>query len=257
MDFIQTSLLGIVQGISELLPISSTAHMILLSVNFYHIQPSVLVLSFLQFATSISILIGFRDILFKNMFSKEKIQLYFKIVIASIPAVVVGLLLKDFVSHYLYTNIVIAISLMVWGVAMIVVENIKIKATIQSSTDISWTKAFIIGLAQSIAIIPGTSRSGSTTVVGVLLGVEKYTSIQFSFFLGLPIIIGSFLYDLYISRNNVETLLTPEMLIGFLIAAVVGIISLVALRKVSKKRFLTVFGMYRIVLGIIILVLFI
>lgn len=251
MDSIQTALLAIVQGVTELLPISSTGHVLLISKLFFNTDPTILLLTLLQFGTTISIVFAFKDYLLTDFFKKEKLFLYLKIVLATIPAVLIAMLFEKSIENALYNNQVIAISLFVWGVVMIFIENNKQNASeIKDIEKVSIFQALGIGLAQSLAIIPGTSRSGITTIAGVFLGLEKFTAIKFSFLLGLPILIGSFAYEMFKFRNQIGEVLSYTNIVGVVISFIVGVISISVLQRFSKKRFLTFFGVYRIILAI-------
>lgn len=256
MQTIQTTVLAIVQGLTELLPISSTGHMLLVSEVFFKSKPDLFTLTLLQFGTTISIIIYFRKLLFENLFSKKKMILYSKIVVASIPAVIAALLLEAYIEKYFYSELIIAVSLIVWGIFFVIVERVVKKARTNEIQDISFKQAIVMGFAQIFAIIPGTSRSGSTTVAGILFGIEKYTAIQFSFIMGIPILLGSFGYEVFKSPQNLSLVFGFQSIIGLVISAVVGYISIIILSKISKKNFLTIFGIYRIIIGILILLLF-
>jgi undecaprenyl-diphosphatase len=252
IDSIQIVVLAIVQGITELLPISSTGHVLLTSKFLFNGQPDILLLTVLQFGTTVAILISFRNFLFKDTFKKEKVSLYLKVAVASLPAVILALLFEKQIESALYKPSVIAISLLVWGIAMIVIERFHKKVTTKNLTEVTYFQAISVGIAQAFAIIPGTSRSGSTTVVGILTGIEKFTSIQFSFLLGLPLLLGSFLYELYKFRNQLDVMFSPEYVLGMVISGVVGFVAIIVLSKFSKSNFLQVFGVYRIILSIVI-----
>lgn len=253
IDSIQIVVLAVVQGITELLPISSTGHVLLTSKFLFNGQPDILLLTVLQFGTTVAILLSFRNFLFKDAFKKEKILLYLKVAVASLPAIALALLFEKLIEEALYKPSVIAISLLVWGIAMILIERYHNKVTTRNITDVTYFQAISVGFAQALAIIPGTSRSGSTTVVGILTGIEKFTAIQFSFLLGLPVLLGSFVYELYKYSGQLDVMFSPEYVLGMVISGVVGFVAIIVLSKFSKSNFLQVFGVYRIILSIVIL----
>ena len=257
MNTIQSIVLAAVQGITELLPISSTGHILLVAELFFKNMPTVFLLTILQLGSTIAIIVGFKEIIFKNFFTKKKWSLFAKIALGSIPAIAVALVFQDVIEKYFHTNIVIALSLILWGILMIAVENIKglNKEKTKDIEQINYKQSFIIGIAQAFAIIPGTSRSGSTTVAGVLLGIEKYTAISFSFLLGLPVLIGSFAFEMFKQRDSLAGVITVNNGIAIIISFVFGYLSLIILRKISKEKFLTYFGIYRLILGALILFL--
>lgn len=252
MSLLQTIYLAIIQGITELLPISSTGHLLLFSKIFFNIDPTLLLLTLLQFGTTISIIFAFKDILFTNIFSKEKIILYSKVCLASIPAIIAGLLFSQKIESVLYTEKIITFSLFFWGIIMIFVENRKIsKHTIEDLDKVTFSQSLFIGIAQILAIIPGTSRSGVTTIAGIVTGLEKSTALKFSFLAGLPILLGSFVYEIFKFRDQIGSVFSVQNIVGIVVSCVVGFISILVLKRFSKKNFLTFFGYYRIALAII------
>jgi undecaprenyl-diphosphatase len=263
MNTIKIFLLSIVQGITELLPISSSGHLILTSklLNF-DISGDFFFLSILHLGTTLAIIVFYRKTLFKKFFTKEKWMFFLKLLLASIPAALAGFFLDDYISSTLHGSKVIAISLIVVGVLFIVFENIKIKREKQTPEEVSLWKMILIGIGQTLALIPGTSRSGITTLTGMLLGLEKYSAFKFSFILGIPVLLGSSIYEIvktYLSSTD-PSLLTASLSVVkiapfVLITFVIGYLALLLVSKFKKKKWLTVFGVYRIVIGILILLL--
>lgn len=252
MDSLQTSLLAVIQGITELIPISSTGHVLLFSKLFLHVDPTILLLTLLQFGTTLSIIFAFKDYLFKDIFKREKLFLYFKLILATIPSVIVVLIFERQIETLLYNNEIITVSLFFWGVIMILVENKRFnKDEVTKLEDVSMPQAIGVGIAQSLAIIPGTSRSGVTTVAGVMLGIEKFTALKFSFLLGLPVLLGSFVFEMYRYKDDLSGVFTATNILGILISFIVGLLAVKVLSRYSKKKFLTFFGVYRIILAII------
>ncbi|MDD3475193.1 MAG: undecaprenyl-diphosphate phosphatase [Candidatus Dojkabacteria bacterium] len=261
MNTFKMIILSVIQGITELLPISSTGHLILTGklLNF-DISGNLFFLSVLHLGTTLAIIVFYRKVLFKNFFTKEKWLFFLKILVASIPTAIIGFLFQDYISSVLHGNIVIAISLIAVGILFIVFENFKKNGEVTDPESIPLWKMIVIGLGQTLALIPGTSRSGITTLTGMMLGLEKYSAFQFSFIIGIPALLGSGLYE--IVKTYLETtdpsLLTAslsvvKMLPTILLTFVVGYISLLLVSKFKKKKWLTVFGVYRIIVGIIIL----
>lgn len=262
METLKLVIIGIVQGITELLPVSSSGHILLLSKLFEIDTSSSLLLAF-HLGTTLAIILFFRKNLFTNLFSKKKMSFYLKILISSIPAGIIGLLFEDVISEKLRAEWIISVSLIVWGLVMIVVERNK-KFSNEDSTknieNISWNQSILIGLSQSIALIPGTSRSGITTLAGIFSGLNKYIALEYSFILGIPILLGGYLWDCFKYFTSTDSYFSSTTSIDvlnyvliLLITFVVGYISLTVLRKHNKRNWLTVFGIYRIVLGIVIL----
>ncbi len=251
MNFLNISLLAIIQGLTELLPISSTAHLILFS-KLIDIDMNTYYLSILHLGTTLALIIHFWQILTKNLFTKEKVNMYLKIVISVIPVGIVGLLFESVIEERLRGNMTMAISLIVWGIAMIVIERRK-TGSVRKLQNISWKQSFVMGVSQILALIPGTSRSGISTIAGILTGLDKYTAIQYSFLLGLPLLLGASLYGIY--QGYPERFLNSIDIVGILLTATVTFLALSLLKKFSKKKWLTLFGIYRVILGIILLIL--
>lgn len=261
MDLLQTIILAITQGITELLPISSSGHLIiaanLLDIDVKNID--LMLLTTLHLGTSLAILLFFWKRLWK-LITQWNWKFIINIIIASIPAVIAGLLLKDTINTLIDNSemitIIIAFNLIIWGIVMIIIENLKLKKKlIKKVEDIKPYQALVMGIMQTLALIPGTSRSGVTTIGGIISGIEKYTALQFSFILGLPILFGSFFYEMYLYEEPISTVFSFNGNIAIILAFVIGYISIVVLEKFSKKKFLTFFGVYRIVVGVVLLVM--
>ncbi len=261
MEIIKITLLAIVQGITELLPISSSAHLILLG-KLMNIDTTSFLLSVFHFGTTFAIIIFFREKLFKNFFTKEKLNFYLKIIISTIPAAVTGFLFQDIIEEKLRAEWMIAVSLIVLGIAMIILEK-KEKAKYDPDVEhITWKQSLIMGFGQIFALIPGTSRSAVTTLTGILAGMDKYSALEYSFILGIPILSGSSVYEIIkeislIQEPVTSTIIYASLLKILVIAVIpflVGYIALIVLKKFKKKNWLTVFGIYRIVLGVLILI---
>lgn len=260
MEVLKIALLGFIQGITELLPISSTGHLILIG-KFLEIPTTTLLLSVLHLGTTIAIIFFFRKELFKKFFTKEKFNFYLKIIISSIPAGVTGILLEEMIDEKLHDTWIIAVSLIFWGIIMIAMERKK-KVSETDIEHVSWKQSLTMGFGQVFALIPGTSRSGVTTVAGMLSGLDKYTSLEYSFLLGIPVLLGGSMYEI---AKNILSL--EEPIVGFdifttivrigavvIIPMIVSYIALLLLQRFKKKNWLTLFGVYRIVLGILILI---
>jgi undecaprenyl-diphosphatase len=214
-------------------------------------------LTALHLGTTIAILIGYRDFFFKDLLSSRKLRTLLYIAIATIPAALLGVLLESAIQQTLHSNYIVILMLILVGAAMVWIENSGYgrRPTITRWEDISWWQALIIGLGQSLALIPGTSRSGASTITAMLLGVEKFKAIEYSFILGAPILLGSFLYAMYSTPGSLETVLTTPVVVGIVISGLVGFIAIQILKRFSKSKFLTFFGVYRIVLGTLLLLI--
>lgn len=273
IEILKAILFGIVEGITEWLPISSTGHMILLdefiklgvSDEFYKLFEVVIQLG----AILAVVVIYFKSIwpLCKNKktkkigFDKDILNLWGKILVACIPAAVLGLLFDDFLDEHLYNSIVVSIALIVYGIIFIVLEkkNIGSRKT-KTVKDITYKQALQIGAFQLLALIPGTSRSGSTIIGGLLIGLERSVAAEFTFFLAIPVMAGASLLKLlkYIMKVG---LIFSGIEVGILVVAtitafVVSILIIKFLMNYIRKHNFEVFGYYRIVLGILVLLYF-
>jgi len=256
MDSLKILILSFVQGATEILPISSSGHLLLLG-KVMDITISTLVLTLVHIGTTIAIIVFFRKSLFKNFLSKDNRFLFLKILVASIPAGIVGIFFQDIIEQSLRATWITALSLIFWGIVMIVVErkSDSTKESIEGVEDISFKQAAFIGLAQTLALIPGTSRSGITTIAGVLTGLNKYVALEFGLLLGIPVLLGSPLIAIYRETLPLGDIGFINMIIILLIPMVVGYLAIYAVSKLKKERWLSIFGYYRIVLGIIVLLL--
>jgi undecaprenyl-diphosphatase len=249
MEFDNVVLLSITQGITELLPISSSAHLILVS-QLIDIDIDTFLLATLHLGTTIAILMFFSDTLFKNIKNRRTLLLYTKILVSSIPAAIFGYFFQEQIENSLRGLFIIAMSLIIWGIFMILVER-KITNKESSIHSVTWKQSIVMGISQIIALIPGTSRSGVTTLAGIVMGLNKYTALQYTFILGLPILLGVSFYEM--SRYPISRTLDSTNILGITVSAIFAYITLLVLRKISKDRWLSIFGYYRIILGGIIL----
>lgn len=260
MENIKILLLAITQGISELVPVSSSAHLILLG-RIINIPVSTLLLTNLQIGTSIAIIIFFRHALFDNLFSRRKLLLYLKILISIIPLGIIGILYEQKIEEILRFNWIIAVSLIFWGIVMILVDVYKKDMPERKIENISLKNSIIIGLSQILALIPGTSRSGIAILAGMATGFDKYNALEYSLILGVPILMGSSIWEIFkavsIQNQDFSYYLDPESFLKlgiiFVVPFIVGYLSLIVLSKVKKEKWLLTFGIYRMVIGILIL----
>jgi undecaprenyl-diphosphatase len=188
---------------------------------------------------------------------KEKITIWLKVIISCIPVVIIGLLLDDFITSYFYNLFVIAITLILYGILFIVVENKKKKNYIKSIKNVGVKDAGIIGCAQVLSLIPGTSRSGVTILSGMLLGFDRTSSAEYSFYLSVPIMFGASIYKLikYVFNFKIMMKEVIILVIGMIVAMLISLIVIKNLLNYIKKHGFKVFGIYRIILGIVILVI--
>ncbi len=267
IEILKVIVLGIIEGVTEWLPISSTGHMLLadqfLKLNmteafktmfFYVIQLGAILAVVVVFWKKM-VPIGVKG---KLHIKKDVLSLWLKVLFACVPAIIAGLLFDDYVDEHLSTPLIIASTLIIYGVLFIVIEawNKKRPAAIKSINDINYNAALVIGLFQVLAIIPGTSRSGATIIGALLIGVSRVAAAEFTFFLAVPVMFG--VSALKIFKFGLD-FTTPELLtlgIGMLVAFVVSLLAIKFLMGYIKKHDFKVFGWYRIVLGIIVLIYF-
>ena len=257
------------EGITEWLPVSSTGHMILLdefiklkvSPEFYEMFQVVI-----QLGAILAVILLFFNKL--NPFSPRKSveqkkntwQLWFKVVVAVIPSAVIGLLLDDWMDAHLYNYVVVAITLIVYGVAFILMEKQQKPTQINNVYDIDYKTAILIGAFQCLSLIPGTSRSGSTILGAIILGVARPAGAEFSFFLAIPTMLGaSALKLLKFMLSGVEAtgMEIGVLIVGCVVSFVVSLMVIRALMEYVRKHSFSIFGVYRIVLGIAVLGYFI
>ena len=262
--FLLVILLGIVQGVTEFLPISSTGHMILVerfinSPNISeHFMDNFLVI--VQFGSIISVLLYFWGDIHPFVKNKEvlieRVTLWSKILVGVIPAGVIGFLADDYITEMFMGNTkIVAIMLIVYGIILYFIED-KIKTKkITSLKDISYKTALAIGFFQCLAMIPGTSRSGATIVGALLLGLSKSVAAEFSFFLAIPTMFGATLLKLMKSGLSFTSQEWTLMFAGSFTAFIVAYIVIKWFMGYIKTRTFKLFGVYRIILGILVLLL--
>ena len=276
-DFLIAVLFGIVEGITEWLPISSTGHMILFN-EFFKLNVSdaffELYLVVIQLGAIMAVVVVFWKEIWpfgikdnKKPWKKEgigrwvmadKFSMWFKILVACIPAAIIGVLFDDILDKLFYNYICVAISLIVFGVAFIVVENyIKGKRFIVNNIDqISYPAALIIGAFQLIAaIFPGVSRSGSTIVGSLGIGIRREVAAKFTFFMAVPVMLGASLLKVLKYDGDVAKSEIAILVIGMFVAFLVSFVIIKWLMSYIRKHDFKIFGWYRIILGTIVLVL--
>jgi len=268
-NILKAILFGVVEGITEWLPISSTGHMILLD-EFVKLDvtPEFLemFLVVIQLGAILAVIVIYWKKLFPFNFSgrgpvikKSIFDMWFKIVAACIPAAIVGVFFDDILNELFYNYVTVAIALIVFGILFIVVENRNKyqRPRIRKIRQITYPVAMMIGLFQLIAaIFPGTSRSGATIVGGLMLGVSRTVAAEFTFFMAVPVMLGASLLKILKFGLAFEIAELVILLVGMFVAFIVSVIAIKFLMGYIKKNDFKVFGWYRIVLGILVLVYF-
>lgn len=256
MTIIQSLIMGIVEGLTEFLPISSTAHLIITS-ELLKIPSSEFLKSFtisIQLGAILSVVILYWKRVWQNL------NIIWKIAAAFIPTSIIGLIFYKIVKNYLMESLlVIAITLIIGGVIIFLFENwyakknIKKEASDLDLDQISYKQAAILGAVQAIAMIPGVSRSGATIVGGLAQGIERKTIVEFSFLLAIPTMLGATVLDIYKNPNIISSDTLAVWLTGFIVSFITAIIAVKFLIKYIQKNDFKIFAWYRIILGLIIL----
>ena len=271
IEILKAILFGIVEGITEWLPISSTGHLILLD-EFVKLDVSEAFYEMFQVVIQLGAILAVILLFFHklNPFSpkkgeiekKQTWQLWFKVVVAVIPSAVIGLLLDDWMDAHLYNYLVVAIALIVYGVAFMFVEkqNKGLAPRVDDVHTIDYRTALLIGAFQCLSLIPGTSRSGSTILGAILIGVSRPAAAEFSFFLAIPTMLGASALKLlkFLGEGVKATGMEISVLfVGCLVSFIVSMLVIKALMEYVRKSSFSLFGVYRIILGVMVLLYFI
>lgn len=268
VEILKVIVIGIVEGITEWLPISSTGHMILLD-ELIRLDVSADFLEMFLVVIQLGAIMAVPVLFYKrlNPFLSDKsecllrMNLWGKVLVGSIPAAVLGLLLDDLLDRYLYSYVVVAFSLIIYGIIFIFVEKSRAekKNRIETVDAIGYTDALKIGAFQVLSLIPGTSRSGSTILGGMLIGASREASSEFSFFMAIPIMLGASGLKVVkyfmrgFSPSNAEIVL---LMVGILVSFLVSLAIIKFLIDFVKSHDFKAFGYYRIVLGTLVLIYF-
>lgn len=265
LEVFKAVILGIIQGITEWLPVSSTGHMILVNefikLNFSDTFINTF-LVVIQFGSILAVLVIFFKKLnpfdsSKNIKQKkETVRLWLKVIIAVIPSGVIGILFEDDIDRLFFNSTVVAIALIVYGIIMIGLEKRNKRPKYKDFSQVTYKLALYIGLFQCLALIPGTSRSGSTIIGAVLLGASRYVAAEFSFFLAIPTMLGASALKLLKAGFGFSGFEWLILGVGSIVAFIVSIVVIKFFMDYIKKHDFKVFGYYRIVLGIIVLAYF-
>lgn len=272
LEVFKAILFGIVEGITEWLPVSSTGHMILLD-QFIKLDVSEEFYEFFQVVIQLGAILAVILIYFKEIFpwgfgkgkkdTKKTLNLWGKIIVACLPAAVLGLLFDDWLDAHLYNAVVVALMLIIYGVLFIFVETRprdKKKITTRSMDEITYKQALGVGAFQLLALIPGTSRSGATILGGLMLGMKRKTISDFTFILAIPVMAGAsllkfvkYVHEVGFAMTGIEVMV---LIVGCVVAFVVSYFVIKGLLSYIRKHNFVIFGIYRIILGIIVLIYF-
>ncbi len=265
LEILKVIIIGIVEGITEWLPISSTGHIVFIE-QLFNFNVSENFKDMFDVVIQLGAILAVAVVYFKklNPFNKGRnkkkmyltIELWKKIIVACLPAAMLGLLINDWVKVHLLNGFVISMALIIYGILFIMIENSnKNRAySIKSVYSINYQTALFIGFFQVLALIPGTSRSGATIIGAMILGVSRSVSVEFSFFLSIPIMFGASLLKLVKFGLHYTMAEIVYLLLGMTVAFFVSVFSIGFLLNWIKKNNFKFFGYYRIVFGLIILV---
>lgn len=261
MDFwsaFQAIILGIVEGLTEFLPISSTGHQIIVAdlIDFGG-ERAMAFNIIIQLGAILAVVWEFRSKIFQvvhGLPTQPRARRFTaNLLIAFMPAVVLGVLFADLIHEYLFNPITVAVALVVGGVIMLWAEKRDHRVSVDHVDDMHWSHALKIGLVQCLAMIPGTSRSGSTIIGGLLFGLSRKAATEFSFFLAMPTMVGAAVYSGYKYRDLFQPADLPVFAIGFVVSFIFAMIAVRALLKFIANHSYAVFAWYRIAFGLLIL----
>lgn len=266
-ELFKVIIIGLIEGITEWLPISSTGHMILAE-EFLHLDVSAEFLTMFNVVIQLGAIMAVVVLYFKKLwpfqrrvkgfqgFIKRDVwNLWMKVIIAVIPAAVIGIPLDDWFTEHFHNYQVVSMMLILYGILFIVVENYNKhrQPVVTSFSQMTWKMALAIGMFQVLSLVPGTSRSGSTILGALLLGNSRFIAAEFSFYLAIPVMFGASLLKLLKFGFAFTALETIILLTGMLVAFVVSILAIKFLMSYIKKNDFKAFGYYRIILGIVVL----
>lgn len=264
IELIKIIVLGVVEGITEWLPISSTGHMILVE-NFIKLSQSEAFRSVFLIIVQLGAILAVLTIYFHKLmpydFRSKRLKpmtlnLWGKVLVASIPAAIIGLALDDVIDKYLLNPVTVAVMLIVYGIGFIAVERTKKPATINQLGQLSYKQALQIGAFQVLALIPGTSRSGATILGGLLMKIKRSVIAEFSFFMAIPVMFGASLLKLIKVGLKFTASEWFLLVLGTVTAYLVSFFAIKFLVSYIKKHDFQVFGWYRIALGVVVLLWF-
>ncbi len=263
-DIIKVIILGIVEGLTEFLPVSSTGHLIIINEfidftgNFAKMFDIVI-----QLGAILSVIVYFWKRLFpfgnsKTPLEKSEIwEIWGKTIIGVIPALVLGALLGKHIKEYLFNPITVSLALLIGGIVLIILERRKMQVQISTISSLSYKTAFFIGIIQCLAMIPGTSRSAATIIGAMLLGTSRIVAAEFSFFLAIPTLFAASAYSLLKLNFTLSAAQIELLIIGFIVSFLAAWFVIAGFMKFISKRDFKPFGYYRIILGIFVLMYFI
>ena len=277
MEIIKSIILGIIEGITEWLPVSSTGHLIIAD-EFIKLGQDAAFKEMFNVVIQLGAILAVVVIYWKKLWpftlkksvgynyitkgdgfiKKDIMDMWFKVIVAILPAAVIGIPFDDLFEEHFHNYIVVALALIVYGILFIIIE-IRNKNTVPKVNDVAelnYKTALIIGLFQALSLIPGTSRSGSTILGAIIIGVSRVVAAEFSFYMAVPVMFGASLIKLLKFGLNFTSTELIILIVGMITAFIVSVLAIKFLMSYIKKKDFTVFGYYRIVLGIIVIAFF-
>jgi len=264
IELLKAALLGVVEGITEWLPISSTGHMILVE-EFIQLSASAAFKEMFFVVIQLGAIMAVVLIYFHKLNpispsktkqeKKDTMSIWYKVIVGVLPAAVLGFIFDDWLNDHLYNYMTVAVMLIVYGILFIVIEkrNRNHRPRINEFSDLTYRTAFLIGMFQVLSLIPGTSRSGATILGGILLGSSRFIAAEYSFFLSIPIMFGASLLKLVKFGFAFTGMEMAILATGMIVAFVVSVIAIKFLMGYIKNNDFQAFGWYRIVLGVLVI----
>jgi undecaprenyl-diphosphatase len=248
-NLIHALILGIVEGVTEFLPISSTGHLILAGdlLGFDHPNKDVFYVA-IQTGAMLAVVWEYR-----SRFFKVDVDLYRNLIVAFIPAAVLGFLFAKYIKAYLFKPVPVALAFIVGGIIILLVEKNSFKPRVEDTRAMTWLDALKVGFAQCVAMIPGTSRSGATIIGGMLFGLSRKTATEFSFFLGVPTLMAAGAYDLWKNRDDLAASDLPMWGVGVIVSFVSAFVVIRWLIRYVANHDFKPFAWYRIAFGAVVL----
>lgn len=253
MSTIEAIIIAIVEGITEFLPISSTGHMIITS-SLLHIEDDAFTKLF-EVAIQLGAILAVVVLYWKKFFDFKRWQFYIKLLVAVSPALLLGFLFSDKIDDLLESPLTVAITMLLGGIVLLFIDKVFTNHTVEKEEDISWSRAFMIGVWQCIAMIPGVSRSAATIIGGMQQQLTRKLAAEFSFYLAVPTMFAATGYKLLKGYKLIHAEQVKLLLIGNLVAFIVALIAIKFFIEYLQKHGFRLFGYYRIIAGIILLVL--
>ncbi len=256
MDIFQVIIIAIVEGLTEFIPISSTGHMIIAE-KLLHVTDSEFVKVF-TVAIQLGAILAVVVLYYKKFFNFAKWKFYVKLLIAVLPAIIFGLLFSKKIDAMLESATTVAVSILVGGIILLFIDKVFNKPTIESEEKISYAKAFIIGVWQCIAMIPGMSRSAASIIGGMQQKLTRSAAAEFSFFLAVPTMLAATGYKLltyFQKTGGFSSEQIQQLAIGNLVAFIVAVLAIKFFITMLKKYGFRIWGIYRVIVGIILLVM--